>query len=280
MSQVIAFDIGGTNSRIALFEHGKIVWRNESPTPGKQGPQAILENMLALYSPISAVDAPIGVAFAALIVDNCVHTENENILRGCQHFPLVNALSEKTHRTVTLVNDARAATWGEYIHGAGRDSEQFLFMTVSTAIGAGLVLNGRLHLARNGYEGELGETRTENGPMLEEIASGTALGRIALQNGYPNGKLLCDAADAGDAKAETLYRQTIQEIAKKLADMVVMLGIEKVAVGGGLGLRVGYIERLRGELEKFPKIYHCDLIAAKLGHDAGLYGAAALAKKR
>lgn len=282
MTQVIAFDIGGTNSRIALFEHGKIDWRDEAATPAQQGPQAMVETMLALLRPISANNAPIAVAIAAQVVGAVVNAGNESILRGWHNFPLAAALAEKTQREVTMVsvvNDARAAAWGEYVFGAGRGSEQFLFVTISTGIGAGLVLNGRLHLARNGYEGELGETRTENGAMLEEIASGTALARIALQYGFASGKLLCDAADAGDAQAERLLRHGIQEVAKKLADLVVMLGIEKVAIGGGLGLRPGYLLRLSEEMSKFPCIYQCQLAAATLGHDAGLYGAAALTHK-
>lgn len=276
MHQVIAFDIGGTNSRIALFEHGKIVWRDEAPTPGQQGPQAMLETMLALYRPIGAVQAPIGVAIAAQVVGSVVNAGNESILSGWHNFPLARLLTENTKQVVTVMNDARAATWGEYVAGSDNGSEQFLFVTISTGIGAGLVLNGRLHLARNGYEGELGETRTESGAMLEELASGTALSRFALQNGYASGKLLCDAADAGDICAEKLYRHGIKEVAKKLADLVVMLGIEKVAVGGGLGLRPGYLKRLQNEMSEFPRIYQCKLVAATLGHDAGIYGVAAL----
>ncbi len=282
VNQVIAFDIGGTNSRIALFEHGKIVWRDEAPTPAQQGPQAMIETMLTLLRPICAVNASIGVAIAAQVVGDVVNAGNESILRGWNNFPLAAALAEKTLRTanmISVVNDARAAAWGEYVGGSGCGSEQFLFVTISTGIGAGLVLNGRLHLARNGYEAELGETRTETGAMLEDLASGTALARVALQNGYASGKLLCDAADAGDSRAEALYRHGIKEVAKKLADLVVMLGVEKVAIGGGLGLRPGYLQRLNDEMRKFPRIYHCTLVAASLGHDAGLCGVAALTKR-
>lgn len=283
MDQVIAFDIGGTNSRIALVEHGQIVWRDEAPTPAQQGPAAMLETMLGLLvqsemraAPIATI-APIVVAIAAQVIGGCVNANNQSILRGWQDFPLASVMSERTRRPVSLINDARAAAWGEYRYGAGRDSEQFLFVTISTGVGAGLVLNGRLHLARNGYEAELGEMLTASGQMLEDLASGSALGKLALQNGYANAQLLCDAADAGEARAEALYRGGICEVAKKLADLVVMLGIQKVAVGGGLGLRAGYLERLQDEMKKFPLIYQCDLVAASLGRDAGLYGAAAFA---
>lgn len=280
MNQVIAFDIGGTNSRIALFEHGKIIWRDEAITPGQQGPATMLETMLGLLPQLEARSAPIVVAIAAQIINGCVNANNQNILRGWHNFPLASALSERSQRPVHLINDARAAAWGEYVYGAGRDCEQFLFVTISTGVGAGLVLNGRLHLARNGYEAELGETLTENGQMLEDLASGSALAKLALKNGYASARLLCDAADAGDTRADAVYRSGIREVAKKIADLVVMLGIQKVAVGGGLGLRVGYLARLQEEMKKFPPIYQCELVAASLGHDAGLYGAAAYASTR
>jgi N-acylmannosamine kinase len=89
--------------------------------------------------------------------------------------------------------------------------------------------------------------------------------------------MLCDAADQGDPQADTLYQNGIREVAGKLADLAVMLGIQRVAVGGSVGLRPGYLERLERELKTYPPIYQLELVAAQLGHDAGLFGAADLA---
>ena len=155
---------------------------------------------------------------------------------------------------------------------------EFLFVTVSTGVGAGLVLNRRLHLARNGFDAEIGEMKTADGVTLEEHASGSALARTAAFQGYGDAKALCDAADEGDTRAETLLQTGINEIAKKLADLAVMLGIQRVAIGGGLGLRSGYQERLQRAMAAYPPIYRYELVRAELGHDAGLYGAAALAQ--
>src|SRR6185312_4466098 len=191
-------------------------------------------------------------------------------------YPLESALSTVLGRSVHVVNDARAAAWGEYRFGAGSGHDEFLFITVSTGVGAGLVLNRKLHLARNGFDAEIGETLTQDGMTLEDHASGSALDRMAFGCGYVNGKALCDAADNGDHAAEALYRHGIREVAGKLADLAVMLGIQCVAVGGGLGLRPGYLERLREEMAKFRAIYQCELVRAEMGHDAGIHGAASL----
>lgn len=278
MQKVIAFDIGGTNSRITLFENERIVWRNEAPTPSMNGPDAVVAGMMELFQPMKEIAAPVGVAITGQIVDGCVTAHNPNLLPGWQSFPLQQELTATLGRQVSVVNDARAAAWGEYVYGTGRGCDEFLFITVSTGVGAGLILNRRLHIARNGFDAEIGEMKTADGITLEEHASGSALNRTALQNGYADTRALCDAADRGDARAEAMLRHGIKEIAKKLADLAVMLGIQRVAIGGGLGLRPGYVERLRAEMMQYPTIYRYELVAAELGHDAGLYGVAALAQ--
>ena len=277
MSQAIALDVGGTHSRAALFEDGRIVWRASAPTPAQQGPQAMLATMVELLAPLQSVQAPIGVAIAGQVADGRMTALNERILPGWDAYPLTQALTERLARPVRVVNDARAAAWGEYCFGAGRGCDEFLFLTVSTGVGAGLVLNRRLHLARNGFDAEIGETLTADGRTLEAHASGTALGELARQHGWDDARALCDAADAGDATAEAHLRAGIREVANKLADLTVMLGIQRSAVGGGVGLRAGYVERLREELQRLPALYRHDVRRVELGADAGLHGAAALA---
>ncbi|MET3107745.1 N-acylmannosamine kinase [Oxalobacteraceae bacterium GrIS 2.11] len=280
MKQVIVFDIGGTQSRIALLENNQIIWRDQLATPGQDGPAAMLDVMAQLYQQLSHLDAPVAVAVTGQIVDGCVTAHNPALLPGWDSYPLQQRLSEKLDRTVLIYNDARAAAWGEYRFGTGQGCHEFLFLTVSTGIGAGLILNRRLHLAKNGFDAEIGEMKTEGGITLEDRASGSALNALAIQHGYADAKAFCDAAERGDARANTLYRHGIAEIAKKLADLAVMLGIQRVAVGGSVGLRPGYLQRLETEMNSYPAIYRFELLAARLGHDAGLYGAAALATEQ
>ncbi|MBV8633596.1 MAG: ROK family protein [Burkholderiaceae bacterium] len=277
MNQFIALDIGGSKSRIALIEDGTIAWRNEIATAGSEGPEAMLAQMIELVRPLNKLDAPIGVAITGQIVAGCVTAHNTAVLPGWREYPLRLKLSEALDRPVAVVNDARAAAWGEYLYGAGRGMSEFLFLTVSTGVGAGLVLNGRLHLAKNGFDAEIGEMPMQDGATLEDHASGTALGRYAAQLGYAGAEELCDAADGGDVRAEDVYMHGIREIARKLADLAVMLGIERVALGGSVGLRPGYLERMRREMQTYRPIQRYELARAALGADAGLFGAAALA---
>jgi N-acylmannosamine kinase len=272
----IVFDIGGTQSRIALLEDGHILWRDQCDTPSQAGPDAVVECMAQLFQQLNDHVGHIGVAITGHIVSGCVTAHNSAILPGWQSYPLQQRLAEKLDCTVQIFNDARAAAWGEYRFGIGQGYDEFLFLTVSTGVGAGLILNRRLHIAKNGFDAEIGEMKTADGRTLEEHASGTALNQLAVQNGYGNAKALCDAADLGDARADVMVQHGVREIAKKLADLAVMLGIQRVAVGGSVGLRPRYLKRLQHEMKNYSAIYQIDLIAAQLGHDAGLLGVADL----
>lgn len=274
MGAIITADIGGTHCRAAQVEAGRITWRASARTPASQGPHAVIDTLLELLGPVRDRGLPVGVAIAGQVSAGDVTADH--LLRGWHGFPLADALSLRLSRPVAVYNDARAAAWGEYTAGAGRGVDEFLFVTVSSGVGAGLVLHGRLHLARNGLDAELGETLAGDGRTLEDHASGTALDRRAAALGHPDGPALCDAADAGDPAAEAALRHGIWMLAAKLADLSVMLGLQRCAVGGGLGLRPGYLARLREAMQALPARYRCELAAAELGADAGLLGAAAL----
>ena len=272
---MIAVDVGGTHSRAALFDGGRIAWRASVPTPAQEGPEAVVSAVSELLAPWRDDPAlPVGVAVAGFVVDGQVTAHHG--LRGWQAFPLGAALGERLGRTVPVFNDARAAAWGEYRRGAGQGCREFCFVTVSTGVGAGLVLDGRLHLARNGLDAELGETLAFDGRTLEDHASGTALARRAQALGHASASALCDAADAGEPGAEAALRQAVGALAAKLADLSVLLGVARTAVGGGLGLRPGYLTRLRSALHCWPALYRHELVPAALGADAGLHGVAAL----
>jgi N-acylmannosamine kinase len=277
MHRVIALDIGGTQSRAALLEGGRIVWRDARRTPAQSGPDAVVALVQELLAPVSAEDARVGVGIAGIVENGSVTAHNLGLLRDWQAYPLQSRLEAALARPVRVANDARAAAWGEYRFGAGRGTSQFAFVTVSTGVGAGLVLDGRLHLVADGLEAELGETLMESGRTLEDTASGTAMHAAAQRLGFADGKALCDAADAGDERAEAALRVGVRALALKLADLRVTLGIERTAIGGGLGLRPGYVERVQQELHRLPALYRHEIIGAALGADAGLHGVAALA---
>ncbi|GMA16490.1 ROK family protein [Deinococcus metallilatus] len=286
-SPLLALDIGGTSMRAALVEEGRVVERRETRTPKPSTPQAVLTAALGLAAPLAPRVAAVGVACAGAVARGHVTATATHTFPGWTDIPLEQRLAEGLGLPCSVLNDARAAAWGEFRAGAGRGTSEFMFITVSTGVGAGLVLGERLHLAANGLDAELGFVSVpalwhggaEVPPLgllgpLEFETSGTALGERARTRGLADAKALCDAAEAGQAAAEAEYTRSASLIAWKIADVAALLGVTRVALGGSVGLREGYLARVRASLGRFPERYRPQVVHAELGADAGLIGAA------
>lgn len=158
-----------------------------------------------------------------------------------------------------LQNDANACALAEWLFGAGKGSENMIFMTFGTGLGAGLILDGRLYTGTNDNAGEAGHIRlSENGPVgFHKVGSfegfcsggglaqlGCALGLEAYQNGVcpkyydpktaPNGinaKTIADAADAGDETAIEVYRKCGEYLGRGLSMLIDILNPQKIVLG-------------------------------------------------
>lgn len=275
----LALDIGGTSIRAALVQGGEVGQRQQVATPQPAGPDAVIAAAVALARPLTRQPlAGVGVACAGAIRGGVVQSTAEHIFPGWAGTPLAKRLERELAQPVAVLNDARAAAWGEAQAGAGRGVPDFAFVTVSTGIGAGLVLGGRLHLAGNGLDAELGSTlvQTQAGEprSLEAEAAGRALDEQARRLGWADARALCDAAEAGDPLAQAAYRRSAALLAWKLVDLATLLGVTHVALGGSVGLRPGYRERVRRALADLPARARPEVMPAELGADAGLVGAA------
>jgi N-acylmannosamine kinase len=294
-----ALDIGGSETRAALVEDGRVRWRAAAATPAERRPEAVLDAALELLEPKQGRFTRLGVAVTGRVVAGRAYPLNERTLPGWRGFDLKEALEARTGLPIAVLNDARAAAYGEACYGAGRGISEFLFITVSTGVGAGLVLGGRLHLAASGLDAELGFTLLrasfdevltplsapsyrlpERAPLrpLELEASGTALDTYAQAYGWGGARELADRAEGGDARADAVYTRAAGAVTEKIADLAVLLGITRVALGGGVGLRPGYLARVRAALAALPEVYRPEIVPARLGADAGLIGAALYAE--
>lgn len=287
-TSLLALDIGGTSMRAALVEGGRVTERLQAPTPRPATPDAVLAAAAELAGPLAARAGALGVACAGAVAGGRVTATATHTFPGWTDIPLAQTLGAALGLHARALNDARAAAWGEYAAGAGRGTREFMFVTVSTGVGGGLVLGGQLHLAGNGLDAELGFVSVPAawqpghavpglpyalGP-LEFETSGTALGVQAGPAGYPDARALCDAAENADVRAEALYSHSAALVAWKIADVAALLGVTRVALGGSVGLREGYLARVRGALAAFPERYRPEVVHAELGADAGLIGAA------
>lgn len=204
--------------------------------------------------------------------------------------PWVNELAEdyltsRLCRRVSIANDADLAAVGETYFGAGRDATDVVFLTVSTGIGAGVLLNRCLVRARRSVA-EIGHTVIDrqafsNGEpaTLEELASGSNVSRLAQIGAVQahNGEQLEALEESGDDGATAIWMQMVEGVTIGIVNLAWCYGPDLIIIGGGIGRERPLLDPVRKRLaEMAPTIaMKFSLVKEALGDDAGLIGAAA-----
>ncbi|TBH17538.1 glucokinase [Thermus thermamylovorans] len=289
--RVVGLDLGGTKIAAGVFDGERLLSRVVLPTP-KEGGEGVVG---ALAGAVARAEAEAGVRGEAIGLGTPGPLDfREGVIRftpnipGLVNFPIRHLLERTTGRPVYLENDANAAALAEHHLGAARGEASSLFLTVSTGIGGGVVLGGRVLRGERGQGGELGHlTLLPGGPVcgcglegcLEALAAGRALEREA---GYAYGrpvdtKALFQLFREGEAKAERILLQGARYVGLGLASLVKAFDPGAVVVGGGLALNApqAYWEALEEAYRHYLAGWEAPpLRRALLGGDAGLLGAA------
>ncbi len=273
---ILTLDIGGTKLSAALWDGTQLLERSETPTPTDRTPESLLTACLELLRPKLSSARAIRVAACGSVANGVVTALNNQTLHNWHDGVNVAAwLKQRTTLETKVLNDADAAAWGEFVLGAGRGTRDFTFVTVSTGIGGGLIINSNLHLTPHGLHAEFGFTLTDANIPLEYLASGSALDKIAREHAWDGTKELVTRANRGEVIALTNLEDSAARVARLLANLRAILGIERAAIGGGLGLATGYLERVQAHLLRFGQPWSkLEVVKAELGADAGLVGAA------
>ena len=303
MAAVLALDVGGTKLAAAVVDDsGRILGRGRVPSPTGIDPEPLYEALLACAAAAlrGADVAPgdldgIGVAAAGPMVwpSGEVSPLNMPAWRG---FPLRKRLAEEFDAERVLIhNDAVGLTVGEHWKGAGSGTGNLLGMTVSTGVGGGLILGGRLFHGASGNAGHVGHVVVEpGGPVcacggrgcLEAIASGPNTVRHALDDGWrprpgvvADGVALAAAAAAGDAVALRNVARAGMAVGTAIASCASLLDLEVAAIVGGFSQSgPSFWEPLQQAFAAhagFPFAAACRVVPGQLGEAAGLLGAAA-----
>jgi glucokinase len=264
---VVGIDLGGTKIRSVVTDaSGTILGEDIRPTEAELGQEVVIGRLVASARaavvasglPIEAIVAAGVTAPGTVDFDAGVLHQPPN-LPGIDVLPLGRLLSERLDRPIFLENDANAAAYGEWRHGAGTGLRQMIYLTVSTGIGAGLILNGQLYRGADGAAGELGHMTIDvNGPphncgmvgCLEVLASGTAIARMAheavaagrsdalarlqRETGELTAHEVGMAADAGDAAAQEIVARAAAYLGVGLANYVNIFNPEAIVIGGGV----------------------------------------------
>ncbi len=282
----IAIDLGGTKLAAARIIDGCIVERVLHPTDGQATADDQLAAMyrLARSLGLSERDA-VGIAVSGRVTAEGVwHAVNAQTLTRIEGIDLQRRAAVTFDRRVLVRNDAAAAALAEFHFGAGRDSAAMAYVTVSTGVGAGFVIGGRLLSSANGLAGHVGFTTSRRSERVcgsgrtgtvESVAAGRAIAQAARRAGHPvaDAREVFDLWRSGAGWAEDLVDGSAAAISDLCADLVALLGVDRVVLGGSIGLADGYGERVRRHLELEPPLFRPDLIVSELGPDAVLLGA-------
>lgn len=286
-TEVLAIDVGGTKLAAARVKGDSILGTKRCPTPRSGDPAELVATLAGLLGDWADGTMPLGIATTGLVRGGRVEAVNPVTLPLPYAFPLQDALLTAIGpRSAVMVNDAHAAAWGEHRFGAGRGAGSMLFMTVSTGIGGGCVIGGRLVTGAGGFAGHIGHVSADPaGPecgcgrrgCLEALASGTALAAATKQAGLAMTLPELFAAAAEEEAALRIIEGTTEAVARCVADLKATLDIDRVVIGGGVGLAAGYLDHLRRSLHRVaPPRFRPDVAAAACGAEAGLLGVADL----
>ncbi|MFE5484934.1 ROK family protein [Streptomyces sp. NPDC056527] len=302
---VVALDFGGTKIAGALVDgDGAILVRAQRPTPAQEdgetvmrAVEAVLEDLAA--SPLWESAHAVGIGSAGP-VDASAGTVSPVNVPGWRGFPLVERVRKATGgRAVTLVGDGVAMTAAEHWQGAARGHDNALCLVVSTGVGGGLVLDGRVHPGPTGNAGHIGHISVDldgdpcacgGRGCVERIASGPHIARRALDEGWRPGldgdtsaAAVAASARAGDPIAVASFERAAQALAAGIAATATLVEIDIAVVGGGVaGAGDVLFDPLRRSLRAYATLsFVRDLVVvpALTGTDAGLLGAAAAAAR-
>ncbi|MFO7963411.1 MAG: ROK family protein [Desulfobacterales bacterium] len=316
-SLTLGIDLGGTKILTAVVDaQGKILAWDNSETPAEKGPEAVISAMTA--SAGRAMDgARVGLEDIDAVGIGAPGPSNPEKgilftspnLPGWQNIAVTETFENKFNKRVFLINDANAAALAEHRYGAATGLRHVIYITISTGIGGGIIIDGNLYTGAIGTAAELGHmTINDEGPLCncgnfgcwEALASGTALEREArrriregtrttipryvVNHDEIDAKSIYQAALEGDGLAMELIETTGYYFGVGLANLLNMFNPEMIVIGGGLSNMGDMLldpaiktAKARSYAVAFASVRFAP---AKLGKNSGVLGAAAFAREK
>lgn len=312
---VIGVDLGGTSIKAGVVSSKhKIISRAKVKTQADAGSDNVVNRIVksveeALEEAKLKPEQVLGLGIGAPgTIDSKRGIVRTAVNLRWNDFPLASALKKKLKMPVTLDNDVNVGTWGELVAGAAKGKTEVLGVFIGTGIGGGLVLRGELYSGHFGTAGEIGHiTLQADGQLgrrtLENLASRTNIARLLsdlIRANHPSSlgkasdttlenirsKALAEAIEKKDPLTVEVVKQAAKYTGIAIANQVTVLSLPCVVVGGGVVEAAGetFVDWVREVFDAyvFPPALagQCEILASKLGDDAGVIGAADLARKR
>jgi len=309
-AEAIGVDLGGTKMLLGVLDgDSKTVWESRERSAG-EGEGELVELLVREVGEARAARAgveTIGLGIPATI-DHEKGIAVSAVNLPIEDLPIRDLVKDRTGLPTFVDNDANVAALAEHLFGAARGAENAVMLTIGTGIGGGLILGGEIYRGSTGAGAELGHMAIQmDGPgcqgncpnrgCVETFASGTALGRegLAAAESEPDsaiGKLLAEgetidgkavtvAALAGDATSIGVFDLVGRRLGVALASFANIFEPEVIVIGGGV-IAAGdlLLEPARAELRDraLRPMNATPVVPAELGEDAGMIGAAAMAR--
>ena len=309
-AEAIGIDLGGTKMLSGVLDRGsQIVWESRERSTG-QAEEQLLE--LLVREVEEAREARGGVEAIGMGIPATIDRERGIAVSAVnlpiENLPLRDLVAERTGLPSFVDNDANVAALAENLYGAAKGARNVVMLTIGTGIGGGLILGGELYRGATGAGAELGHVSIEiDGPRcqgncpsrgcIETFASGTALGREGRQAAERepgsllgrmradgreiDGRAVTEAALDGDRTAIGVFDLVGSRLGVALANFANIFEPEVIVIGGGVVVAGDLLlEPARTEMQAraLPPMDRTPVVAAKLGQDAGMIGAAAMAR--
>ncbi|MBV9266016.1 MAG: ROK family protein [Acidobacteriaceae bacterium] len=282
MARTLAIDIGGTKFSVAGFNGGELSLVQTEATDRSGGPRRMVDQIQRICQTwrcdLRFVPDRCAIGFGGPVDFPSQTVTMSTHVSGWARFPLVDEIRRIVAAPVVMDNDANVGALGERFFGAGRDCDPLFYVTLSTGIGGGAVIDGKVYRGADSFAGELGHVTVEpDGPeclcgfygCLERMCCGLWLER---DYGRSAKELLTDPG---------FVRRYVVPLARGLKAVIMILNPARVVIGGGIS-KAGeaLFGPLREELNRqITSWSHArrDILPAQLGDQSVLYGALALA---
>lgn len=279
----LGVDIGGTKTAVCVgTRDGKILSEIRFATCG---PDKTVNNIILAANELLQGKSVLAVGISC----GSPQDSKKGIIKSPPNLqdwvdvPITALMQAAFNAPAFLCNDANACALAEWRFGAGRGTENMIFLTFGTGMGAGLILNGKLYEGTCGMAGEAGHiSLTDGGPLgygkngsFEGYCSGGGLVRLAKTMGYdyPSAKVICQSARAGDQNAVGVISESARRLGQGLSVLIDLLNPEKIVIGS---IFARAHDLFLPEMEKTLKkeslacnLAVCSIVPAQLGETIG-----------
>lgn len=306
---ILALDYGGTKLSAALVARGERAWRAlaRAQSPSQHDAAYEQATMRALARQVLGKQTPraLGVSFGGPVDAARGRVILSHHVPGWEDTPLREQLELEFGAPVRIENDANIAALGEFTLGAGRGCASLLYVTVSTGVGGGWVIGGKIYNGADAMAGEIGHTICDprgawcvcgRRGCVEALAAGPAIARHARERLDANPDVItalracgdtltaaevARAANVGDAFAQSVLDDAARALGFGIGTAITLLNPARVVIGGGVtkaGERWWEVVRASARANTLPQM-RVEIVPAALGDDAPLWGAVALAEE-